>query len=192
MLKPTNLSGHDFNLHSEPNFYSYSNFLVCSVWSFISAIAFISRHVRFYFKFARGNHMSLAECTIHMVFTTEAFFEVAIESLPEWDLNPQQLNSVHMLKPTNLSGHDFNLHSEPNFYSYSNFLVCSVWSFISAIAFISRHVRFYFKFARGNHMSLAECTIHMVFTTEAFFEVAIESLPEWDLNPQQLNSVHML
>ena len=70
--------------------------------------------------------MSLAECTIHMVFTTEAFFEVAIESLPEWDLNPQQLNSVHMLKPTNLSGHDFNLHSEPNFYSYSNFLVCSV------------------------------------------------------------------
>ena len=192
MLKPTNLSGHDFNLHSEPNFYSYSNFLVCSVSSFISAIAFISRHVRFYFKFARGNHISLAECTIHMVFTTEAFFEVAIESLPEWDLNPQQLNSVHMLKPTNLSGHDFNLHSEPNFYSYSNFLVCSVSSFISAIAFISRHVRFYFKFARGNHISLAECTIHMVFTTEAFFEVAIESLPEWDLNPQQLNSVHML
>ena len=118
-----------------------------------------------------------------MVFTTEAFFEVAIESLPEWDLNPQQLNSVHMLKPTNLSGHDFNLHSEPNFYSYSNFLVCSVSSFIWAIAFISRHVRFYFKFARGNHMSLAECTIHMVFTTEVFFEAAIESWPEWDLNP---------
>ena len=65
--------------------------------SFISAIAFISRHVCFYFKFARGNDMSLAECTIHMVFTTEAFFEVVIESLPEWDLNPQQLNSVHML-----------------------------------------------------------------------------------------------
>ena len=192
MLKPTNLSGHDFNLHSEPNFYSYSNFLVCSVSSFIWAIAFISRHVRFYFKFARGNHISLAECTIHMVFTTEAFFEVAIESLPEWDLNPQQLNSVHMLKPTNLSGHDFNLHSEPNFYSYSNFLVCSVWSFISAIAFISRHVRFYFKFARGNHMSLAECTIHMVFTTEVFFEAAIESWPEWDLNPWSLNSVQML
>ena len=41
--------------------------------------------------------MSLAECTIHIVFTTEAFFEVVIESLPEWDLNPQQLNSVHML-----------------------------------------------------------------------------------------------
>ena len=160
--------------------------------SFISAIAFISRHVCLCLKYVWGNHISVVEWMVYTVFPTKGFFEVAIESLPEWDLNPQQLNSVHMLKPTNLSGHDFNLHSEPNFYSYSNFLVCSVWSFISAIAFISRHVRFYFKFARGNHMSLAECTIHMVFTTEAFFEVAIESLPEWDLNPQQLNSVHML
>ena len=25
---------------------------------------------------------------IHMVFTTEGFLEVAIEDLPEWDLNP--------------------------------------------------------------------------------------------------------
>ena len=29
-----------------------------------------------------------------MVFTTEGFFEVAIESWPEWDLNPRPLNSV--------------------------------------------------------------------------------------------------
>ena len=29
-----------------------------------------------------------------MVFITEGFFEVAIESWPEWDLNPQPLNSV--------------------------------------------------------------------------------------------------
>ena len=32
-----------------------------------------------------------------MVFTTEGFFEVAIESWPEWDLNPRPLNSVHSL-----------------------------------------------------------------------------------------------
>ena len=32
-----------------------------------------------------------------MVFTTNGFFEVAIESWPEWDLNPQPLNSVQML-----------------------------------------------------------------------------------------------
>ena len=29
-----------------------------------------------------------------MVFTTEGFFEVALESWPEWDLNPRPLNSV--------------------------------------------------------------------------------------------------
>ena len=31
------------------------------------------------------------------VFTTEEFFEVAIESWPEWDLNPRPLNSVQTL-----------------------------------------------------------------------------------------------
>ena len=31
---------------------------------------------------------------IYMVCTTEGFFKVAIESWPEWDLNPQPLNSV--------------------------------------------------------------------------------------------------
>ena len=61
-----------------------------------------------------------------MVFTTEGFFEVAIESWPDWDSNPRPLNS----------------HSEPTLYSYSNFIVCSVSHFISAIAFVSRHVYF--------------------------------------------------
>ena len=31
-----------------------------------------------------------------MVFTTEGFFEVAIESWPEWDLNLRPLNSVQL------------------------------------------------------------------------------------------------
>ena len=34
---------------------------------------------------------------IYMVFTTEGLFEVAIESWPEWDLNPRPLNSVQTL-----------------------------------------------------------------------------------------------
>ena len=34
---------------------------------------------------------------IYMVLTTEGFFEVAIESWPEWDLNPRPLNSVQTL-----------------------------------------------------------------------------------------------
>ena len=32
-----------------------------------------------------------------MTFTTEGFFEVAIESWSEWDLNPLPLNSIQML-----------------------------------------------------------------------------------------------
>ena len=32
-----------------------------------------------------------------MVFTAEGFFEVAIKSWPEWDLNPRPLNSVQTL-----------------------------------------------------------------------------------------------
>ena len=78
-----------------------------------------------------------------MVFITEGFFEVAIESWPEWDLNPRPLNSVQMLQPTELSGHELNSHSEATLYSYSNFIVCSVSHFISAIAFVSRHVCFH-------------------------------------------------
>ena len=34
---------------------------------------------------------------IYMVFTTEEFLEVAVESWPEWDLNPRPLNSVQTL-----------------------------------------------------------------------------------------------
>ena len=51
-----------------------------------------------------------------MVFTTEELLEVAIESWPERDLNPQPLNSVQTL-----SGHEFNWHSEPTLYIYSSF-----------------------------------------------------------------------
>ena len=44
----------------------------------------------------------LRNCTsyniyIYMVFTTEGFLEVAIESWSEWDLNPRPLNSVQTL-----------------------------------------------------------------------------------------------
>ena len=60
-----------------------------------------------------------------MVFTTEGFFEGAIESWPEWDLNPRPLNSVQTLQPTVLSGHEFNSLSEPTLYSHSNFISSS-------------------------------------------------------------------
>ena len=41
---------------------------------------------------------------IQMVFTTEEFLEVAIESWSEGDLNSRPLNSTQTLKPTELSG----------------------------------------------------------------------------------------
>ena len=34
---------------------------------------------------------------LFMLFTTEVYFEVAIESWLEWDLNPRPLNSVQAL-----------------------------------------------------------------------------------------------
>ena len=67
------------------------------------------------------NYLSIY-LSIYMVFSTEGLFEVAIES---W-----------------LTGHEFNSHSEPSLHSNSNFIDCSVSSFISAIAFVSCHVYF--------------------------------------------------
>ena len=34
---------------------------------------------------------------MYVIFTTEGFFEAAIESWPEWDLKPRPLNSVQTL-----------------------------------------------------------------------------------------------
>ena len=34
---------------------------------------------------------------VYKVFATDRFFEVAIESWPEWDLNPRPLNSIQTL-----------------------------------------------------------------------------------------------
>ena len=55
------LSGHEFNSNSDPFLYSYSNYIVCLVFDFISSIAFISRHFYFNLKFSWGNHMSVPE-----------------------------------------------------------------------------------------------------------------------------------
>ena len=42
---------HEFNLHSKPTFYSYSNFIVCSVSRFVLAVAILSHHVCFNWNF---------------------------------------------------------------------------------------------------------------------------------------------
>ena len=70
----TELSGYEFNLHSEPTLCTYSNFIVCSVsyfvqcrilfWILPSSVASL-----FELKVSWGNHMSVAEwantCGIH-------------------------------------------------------------------------------------------------------------------------------
>ena len=72
-----------------------------------------------------------------MVFTTEGFLEVAIESWPEWDLNQQPLNSVQTPQPTELSRNEFNSLSEPTLHSHSNFIssLCSVFTFHFGLCF---------------------------------------------------------
>ena len=40
----------------------------------------------------------------HMAFTMERFFEIAVESLPQWDLNPQSPNSFWTFCLTELQG----------------------------------------------------------------------------------------
>ena len=82
---------------------------------------------------------------IHMVFTTKGFWEVAIEIWPEWDVKPWPHNSIQTLQPTELSGPEFKLHSEPNLYYY-NFVQCS--RFILVIALISHHVYFKWNLAQ--------------------------------------------
>ena len=60
-----------------------------------------------------------------MVFTTEEFFDVAIESWTDWDLSSRPLNFVQMLY---------------TLYSYSSFIVSSVSYFILLYASVSHHV----------------------------------------------------
>ena len=64
-----------------------------------------------------------------MVFSTEGFLEVAIESWPNCDLNPRPLNPVQKLQPTELSGNEFNSHTEAALYNYSYFMSLSMETF---------------------------------------------------------------
>ena len=56
--------------------------------------------------------MSVAELMIHMVFTAEEFFEVAIEGWSYLDLKPGPLNSVETFRPAEVSGNEFSSQPE--------------------------------------------------------------------------------
>ena len=70
-----------------------------------------------------------------MVFATDTFLELAIKSWPEWNLNPWPLISDQMLQLTEILGHEFNTHSQPTLYSYSNFILFLASSLISSVCF---------------------------------------------------------
>ena len=72
-----------------------------------------------------------------MVLTTGRFLEVAIESWPEWNLNPRPLKSVQTLQPTELSGHECNTHSA-NFGRLLQFKVNKSVSFNTCRHFVAR------------------------------------------------------
>ena len=63
---------------------------------FISAITFVSRHICFKRNLAQVITL-VAECINTYGILHWRIFEVAIESWPEWDLNPWLLNSVQTL-----------------------------------------------------------------------------------------------
>ena len=146
----------------------------------------------FSLEFSWGNHMSVAEWADTYGFTTKIFFEVAIESTLEWDLNPQPLNSFQMLQPTELLGRELNSDSEPTFYSYSNCIICSMSYFILAIAFVRRHVCFHQHFLEVITWVQRKELVHMVLTTAGFLEIGTESWTEWGLNLPSMNSVQRL
>ena len=79
---------------------------------------------------------------IAYAFTTEGFLEVAIESWPEWDLNPRPKNSFRC--SNQLSYQAMNSTCTKNQLCtatlISSFAQCSL--FISAIAIASRHICF--------------------------------------------------
>ena len=77
-------------------------------------------------------------------FDPKWFFEVAINTWPEWDLNFQPTTTeLHSDALTDWAIRPWvNTYSEPTLHSYSNFIVCSVLDFILVIAFFSRDIYF--------------------------------------------------
>ena len=166
-------------------------FVSCS--RFISTIVLIRRHVCFKVKSRTWNHISAAEWTdmygIHhwMILrgrhkklawlgfeprTTEFHSDALTDwATKPWAQRALRANFVQLIK--------FHLFVQRS-------------RFISAMAFVSCHTRFKWNLAQVITWVQHNELIRMVLKTESFWEVARESWPECDLNPQPLNSIQML
>ena len=84
-----------------------------------------------------------------MVFTTEGSFEAAIESWPEWDLNPRLLNYVYLHLYLYLSIHLF--------------IYLSIYLFIYLSIHPSIHLSIYLSFYISISLSLYMCVCVYVY-----------------------------
>ena len=103
----------------------------------------------------------------------------------EWDLNPRPLTSVQMLSPTELLGNEFNSHSEPTLYSYSNFIFCSVFKTHFGYFLCQSLSLFKSQFCTGNHMSVAgwSDTYGMSGFEPKTTEFLSDALTDWAIRP---------
>ena len=93
-----------------PHFFQEKRFVWCLVWN----SPCVTQH-HFYPTTCLGSKKIMAKpeaitwvCRneqLQIMFTTEEFLQVAIESWSEWNLNPRPMNSVHTLNPTELIRH---------------------------------------------------------------------------------------
>ena len=121
-----------------------------------------------YWRFLRSSYRKLASLGFEP--TTTVFHSHA---LTDWAIRP---SAQLALRANFLQLLQFHL-----------FVQCS--RFISAIAFVNNYICF-----RCNRSQVITCVqqnelVHMGFNTKSIWEIAIESWPEWDWNPQPVNSV---
>ena len=128
---------------------------------------------------------------IYMIFINEGFLEVAVQSWPEWDLNPRQ-TGFHSDALTNLAIRPWvHLTLRANLVQLLQLhLIVQCWRFISAIAFVSRHICFKRNLAQVITLVVEWIDTYDIHHWRIFR--SIESWPEWDLNPRPLNSVQTL
>ena len=67
---------------------------ICAYAVCVCAMCKVDIHIYMQVVISDPRH---TECSNLTIFTTEGFFEVALERGPEWDLKPRRMNSVQTL-----------------------------------------------------------------------------------------------
>ena len=121
---------------------SHHRLLICTFDCKVKFYFSPRRHLKRWVFFTLNIYIIFIYISIYLYIERH---KVAIESWHEWDYNLWLLNFVQKLSEP----HNFNWHSEPTLYTYSNLISCS--DFILAIAFISCNINHITAF---NHISV--------------------------------------